>query len=188
MIKKILTKSGSTGPGPLLVFVILVIVIILIFFGGSFFSTFLPENQNDGLSTEEDTSGDEETLNLIDKKTLSQGVYSSYNESGGLIIENDSNLKTLWAQTSGGSPPDIDFDHTVVLAAFAGDKSTGGYSIRIDEVLQEDNRIAVNVIVVTPGGSCSVASSITNPYQIVSMVRQDLPIEFVSYDEVEECD
>jgi hypothetical protein len=188
MIKNKQFKKGNSGPGPLIVIVILILVVVAIFFLSNYLVGFVPNDLENPGGDGLDTTDEEVVEANIDIKTLSQGVYSGYNESGGLIIDNENNFKTLWAQTTGGQAPDVDFDSKVVLAAFAGDKPTGGYSIQISEVVLDDEKITANITLITPGRNCAVASSITNPYHIISIDKQEMPIEFVSYDEVEDCD
>jgi hypothetical protein len=70
----------------------------------------------------------------------------------------------------------IDFSKFTVIAVFEDVKSSGGYSLELD-IQQYSETIKVNVIRKSPEGMATTVMA--QPYYIVKVLKQDLPINFV---------
>lgn len=67
--------------------------------------------------------------------------------------------------------PDVDFRREWVVAAFMGEKPTGGYLVDVREVVREGRRIRVTVVQEEPGPNDLVTMVITYPGHIVAVAR-----------------
>jgi hypothetical protein len=79
-------------------------------------------------------------------------------------------LTQLWDIVYGSdatTPPQIDFSKEYVIGVFAGQQSTGGYSIAVSSVTDTGNTRNVAVTITKPGQNCFTTEALTNPYQIV---------------------
>ena len=59
-------------------------------------------------------------------------------------------------------------DDGKTLIIFMGKKSSGGFSIHVDNVLKENNTVTVKVIENGPGANDMVTSALTYPYEVIS--------------------
>jgi hypothetical protein len=67
-------------------------------------------------------------------------------------------------QSAVGAIPDIDFKRYTLIVAGAGKKSTGGYSISINSVVEERDAIRVTVVETTIGHNCAGSAISTSPF------------------------
>ncbi len=81
----------------------------------------------------------------------------------------------------------IDFDNKILIAAFQGQKSTGGYSIEITKIEEIDNKIIVNIAENEPGRNCIVTQAFTSPYHIVELDKTSKEIEFSYSKNITDC-
>lgn len=67
--------------------------------------------------------------------------------------------------------PDVDFRREWVVAAFMGEKPTGGYRVDVRDVVREGRLIRVTVVQEEPGPDDFVTMVITYPGHIVAAAR-----------------
>ena len=102
-----------------------------------------------------------------------------------ILIENESDwedlmtkMNTVNDETSNFSETDIDFVNYMVLAVFTDVKSSGGYSIEINDVVENTNSIEATVVNSSPDSGGMVLTVITQPYHIVKVPKRDKPVIF----------
>lgn len=83
--------------------------------------------------------------------------------------------------------PDVDFTKEMVIAAFAGQKSTGGYSIEIKKITKTGKKLFVQIEMTNPGRSCLNTQALTSPYHIVAIPAGDYQIEFLPTEVTVNC-
>jgi hypothetical protein len=71
-----------------------------------------------------------------------------------------------------------DFTQKRILGLFSGPKPTGGYSIKIESVIQDDCQILVRYFETAPGENDAVATVITYPADYVVLPISNKPILF----------
>ncbi|MFN3649898.1 MAG: protease complex subunit PrcB family protein [Armatimonadota bacterium] len=74
------------------------------------------------------------------------------------------------------APPAVDFSREMVLAAFAGQKNTAGYTIEITGAREEKGKLVVTVVETTPPPGAIAAQILTYPYHYVAVKKSALPI------------
>ena len=121
----------------------------------------------------------------IDFTTIAQGADSGYQSASQTVIDNKERWINLWQQhTSDTEPPtpvpQVDFTSYNVVAVFAGEKSTGGYSV---EMLTVETRnfqtkdLPSLVIVVEyrqPQPEDFVTEAMTYPYHMIKIPQIDV--------------
>lgn len=117
-------------------------------------------------------------------ETIDQGDYSGYTKKDFLVIKTMEEWQKVWSiHASAKLPlpelPVIDFNNQMLIAVFAGEYSSGGYSIRIDNVDKTKKVILVTIVQAKPERNAITGRALTQPYQIVQIEKTDLPIEFV---------
>lgn len=108
------------------------------------------------------------TFRVLDSGTQAAGAparknYAAYSKDG---------FVKLWNMVHGASAaslPEIDFSKEYAIGVFAGQKPTGGYSIEVVSVTDEDAVRTVEVGLTKPGANCMVTEALTSPYQIIAV-------------------
>jgi hypothetical protein len=110
-----------------------------------------------------------------------------------LVVHDDHTWAQLWPSIAGTTRPlpqvpEIDFvGHAVVVAAM-GPRTSGGYSIRIDDAATLYQDAWISVVEQSPGASCMVADSPSSPVAVVLVPAFDGTVRFVERTEQTICD
>ncbi len=114
---------------------------------------------------------------------ITHGTQSEIKKRTNYLITSEEGLTKLWKLIQANAPePKVDFTTHAIVAVFAGQKSTGGYSISVTKV--EDGKMRDVVVALTkPGPDCMVTQAVTTPYQIVAVPMTS--IEFTHQDFIE---
>jgi hypothetical protein len=93
--------------------------------------------------------------------------YNSY-EPFFQVITTQQALDSFWQTYLPGTPlPQVDFQHSFVLAGIQGNKSTGGFGISFTGLEQEGDNVRVITDWTEPGCSDIVDMGITQPYTVL---------------------
>lgn len=136
--------------------------------------------EDDDLGPEEELGY--EPLRYVDGSEV-KGNTSGVRNAQLLVIRDINAFTDLWlAHAAGISPqpaqPEVTFGERMVIAAFAGERSTGGYTITVEEVRENNEFIAVEIEVRTPGRNCEVSQNVTRPHHMVVLDDSDKPVNF----------
>ena len=114
-------------------------------------------------------------------RTLAQQSNSLIISPRFTVSQDLASFKLLWREHAGDleSLPDVDFEHEMVLLAAMGEQTTGGYSLKITEVVEENGRLIAHMKRIEPDPSQMVIQMLTAPVHFVIVPRQDLPVDFV---------
>jgi hypothetical protein len=98
-------------------------------------------------------------------KVLAEGFHSKITKPFVAVVRDTETYAAL--RKLDGNLPKLDadfFEENVVVAAFLGERHTGGYSVEITP-----NAIEINVLEKKPGKGVMVPQMITSPFKIVSL-------------------
>ncbi len=120
-------------------------------------------------SVEKAQTGQENEMKIL--QTF-KGAFSGVTQAKSLVINKKEDWENLWKEvhslTIPPPPlPDIDFTKHTVLAAFMGQKPTGGYTISISKVIKKDKEILVYLESKEPPRDAMTIQSLTAPYCMV---------------------
>lgn len=115
---------------------------------------------------------------------LGTGITSGVREAGLHVLRDQMAFEALWRkhmslQLPVPPVPVIDFQESMVVAAFAGQKPSGGYSLQIDEVTripatpEQPSQIVVRTSETIPGEDASVTQMLTSPFHMVRVRKAD---------------
>jgi hypothetical protein len=96
-----------------------------------------------------------------------------YNQSGitvpqRLVVRDDASYARFWSSLGvGGERPAVDFTRDVVIGVAGGQRSTGGYSIAVEQVVRAGTSATVRVVETTPGPGCMMTQALTQPVDVV---------------------
>ncbi len=124
----------------------------------------------------------------ISFKTIRTGIYSSQHEKKDHVIDNLIEWETFWwSMDTTQSLPDINFSENLVLAIFMGARSSGGYSISVNKIIETNSALEVFLKEVSPGQRCGVTMALTQPYTIAVVEKTGKDVQFTTEQEVTEC-
>ena len=76
------------------------------------------------------------------------------------------------------NPLQIDFNKSMVVAVFSGQKNTGGYSIIVRRVEETEDSLRIFLTEKSPGADCFVTMAITYPFVAVEIPQTQKTVEF----------
>lgn len=118
---------------------------------------------------------------------LAQGTQSKVSSRVNYHITSATELEEIWDLVNAtGTPPVIDFTTHAVLAVFAGQKPTAGYSIAVKEVKDAQKRM-VTVSLTNPGEGCMLAQALSAPYMLAVVPITSLPLTHEDVPSVVSC-
>lgn len=114
---------------------------------------------------------------------LEQGVHSGIATERLDTIRDKAALRSLWQEHQTGAPPtspmpEVDFSKEMVVAAFAGQKNTGGYQLNLTGLDRRGGHIDISLSLTQPGPDCLVAQALTQPYVIVRIPYSNKQVNF----------
>lgn len=115
------------------------------------------------------------------------------NDKGQIVIDNENDLRELWAEVHIGmfpqpDVPTVDFSKSIVVGLFMGLHGSGGYAIEAKKVTENDRAIVINYDESHPGLLCGVTLALTSPYHIIKMDRQSKPFAYTASAVEVRCD
>ena len=75
-------------------------------------------------------------------------------------------------------PPEVDFSRDMLIVVAMGQQSSGGFGIIVDDVRERNDRLEVIVKSISPGKNCGVLSALTQPVDIVRLLRSKQTVIF----------
>ena len=118
---------------------------------------------------------------------ITHGMKSDVTERTNYLITSSDELKSLWKLINAtGTPPKIDFNKNAVIAVFAGQQPTTGYSIAVAKIEDAGARI-VSVTIAQPGNNCMAGQMLTAPYDVVAVPATVLPFAHQDILTTENC-
>ncbi|MBN3927003.1 protease complex subunit PrcB family protein [Nostoc sp. NMS4] len=117
----------------------------------------------------------------INFTTIARGAQSGFHTSSQMMINSPEKWADVWEQhTSDSIPPPpipfVDFTNAQVVAVFAGEKPTSGYSVDILAVEKtgDSPSLVITVKDCQPNPGDFASDVITQPYHIIRIPRMDV--------------
>ncbi len=115
-------------------------------------------------------------------RPVAQGYHSGIDQPEQRVIRAAAEWSKLWvrhtATSSDKTPPKVDFTKEMVLAAFLGQRSTGGYAVQITDARVAGRKLLVTVQEKRPGRGELRAQLVTSPFCAVAVKASQLPVEW----------
>jgi len=92
------------------------------------------------------------------------------------IVTNETQLLSLWSSAHGSQltvppVPRVDFQRETVVALFVGARSSGGYSVSVERVTQENGELYLDVVFGSPAPGSITTQALTSPWVLVRVLR-----------------
>lgn len=113
-----------------------------------------------------------------------------YKESGGMVFKDTKSWQSFWStyctviDDKGNKmpAPGIDFDKSMLVGVFSGQKPTGGYSIKIERILESPKSLIVEYSEESPDPGAMVTMALTYPCQLALISKSEKTVEFKRID------
>ncbi|MFO7929283.1 MAG: protease complex subunit PrcB family protein [Candidatus Humimicrobiaceae bacterium] len=122
----------------------------------------------------------EKTGENIEFETLAAGYNSQQVEPSYYVIKDEERLKEVWDKIGEGNAAEVDFNQNMVIAVFQGEQSTGGFEIKVNEIVETKENLNVYVKEIVPDPSDIVTQALSSPYHIVELERIEKKVEFIT--------
>lgn len=114
-------------------------------------------------------------------RTLAMGTQSGVQKPERAVVRTQPEWEALWKRSAptkaqAEAIPKVDWSKEMVLAAYLGSRSTGGYSIRVVEARETNGKLEVRVEVRSPLPGGIVTQAFTAPFHIVAAPKSALPV------------
>jgi len=135
----------------------------------------------------------ERTTKTVEFTLLAQGTQSGVESQRFEVIRDEGALRSVWqahahATTPAQGPPKVDFQTAMVIAAYAGTKSSGGYRLDIEKISQDGDRLEVSMVLTQPGADCFVSEVMTQPYVMATTPRSSQSVHFTLSTKISKCE
>jgi hypothetical protein len=104
---------------------------------------------------------------------LAEGEYApGVSERKNYAAYTQEDFARLWEMAYGEEAPalpSVDFNEEYVIGVFAGERPTGGHSISVARVVDENTIRTVHIRIEAPGEGCVTTQAITSPYELVTV-------------------
>ena len=117
--------------------------------------------------------------------TIEQGSVSGITSPTALVIKSEEEWRDLWARHAAvraptPGPPQIGFLREMVIAVFAGERSTGGFTVEVTAIDVSSGTIRVTYRESGPPPDSILTQALTQPYHLVTTPRVEGPVTFTA--------
>ncbi|MFH1637649.1 MAG: protease complex subunit PrcB family protein [Candidatus Woesearchaeota archaeon] len=116
--------------------------------------------------------------------TIDRGNYCEHLLRLNYVITDNQSWKDLWMEVKSATVPDsrlprIDFDKEMVIGVFMGNRSTGGYSVEITNLIEKDDSLEVYVCENTPKVGGMRTMGFSQPYHVIKSEKSEKEVKFL---------
>ena len=109
-----------------------------------------------------------------------------------LVVKDQATWATTWASISARqSPtppaPEVNFGTQMIVVAALGERTSGGYTIRVDSAKTMTDGVTIWISTIDPGAECARTAVLTQPVDLASLPRIDGAVRFVDVHTVAHC-
>ncbi len=123
---------------------------------------------------------EEEAAKSVEFETLSIGYNSNIVDPSHYVVKGQDRLEEVLDKINGNKVMEINFDKNMVVAVFQGQQPTGGFEIKIREIIETDDNLNVYIEESKPGPSDIVTQALSSPYHIVKLEKIEKEVEFIN--------
>lgn len=115
--------------------------------------------------------------------TVARGTQSGVRGPLQVVIRSASEWADLWRRhTAFAIPPppvpEIDFGHEMVIGVLTGERRSGGYDVKILEILRQADRMSIRYRETAPPAGALTTQALTYPHHLIRTERSDLNVVF----------
>jgi protease stability complex PrcB-like protein len=123
---------------------------------------------------------------------LNSGTNGDFPEKSNKVISNQTDYNDAWGAAFSRffdkqKPARIDFENKMILLVTMGEKTSGGYTIKIDSIKEDEKTLVVTILETSPGKGCMNTSVMTYPYQIIELKKSKKEVVFKTIEKIYNC-
>jgi hypothetical protein len=108
--------------------------------------------------------------------SIEKGSASGITTPTTLVVRRQEDWHRIWARhasvrTPTPGPPQIDFSQEIVIAVFAGERMTGGFTVQVTAIEESAGVIRVTYREIGPPPDSLLTQALTQPYHLVTTPR-----------------
>lgn len=120
-------------------------------------------------------------------ETLAEDFYGGMTDSKFIVIKEETTLNEIYklinkSKLPGIKIPIINFEKETVLVLFLGEKSSGGYSIAVEHIISDNDKLNVGYKITSPKPGEMVTTVMTQPYCIIKIPKTLKEVVFKKID------
>ncbi|MFB6098615.1 MAG: protease complex subunit PrcB family protein [Salinibacter sp.] len=134
------------------------------------------------------------TNGAVNVEQIDRGSYGDIVEGTQTVLRDEEAYAAFWERlhadrSSVPERPEINFENKVVVGLVLGERPSGGYSIKINDIRSSENsqKIQVQYTEVVPGDGCAVTMALTSPYVLLAVETQAEEVIFSRSEETRSC-
>lgn len=107
-----------------------------------------------------------------------------------VVIHDRKAWEELWKRIYPHNPPptpQVDFSRDMLIVVAMGEQNTGGFGIIVDSVHERDDKLHVLVKSFSPGKNCGTSQSLTQPVDIVRVLKSGQAVIFRETSAISNC-
>tara|TARA_Y100000310_G_scaffold332439_1_gene408007 strand:- start:891 stop:1280 length:390 start_codon:yes stop_codon:yes gene_type:complete len=116
-------------------------------------------------------------------ETIDRGAYCGQKMPIGYVIDDQLTWERVWEATNISIPtdtlPEIDFTKEMVIGAYLGQTTSGGYSIEISNIVDRIDSLEVYLTEKAPAPGSMTTDGLTQPYHLVKTAKNDKNVVFI---------
>jgi hypothetical protein len=105
----------------------------------------------------------------LDIRRIGQWSHTGIQEPRRQVIQDANAWAQFWSKLGAGDRPEVDFTHELVIAVASGQQRSGGFSIAVERVTQQEGDLTIQVTETSPGPNCVTTSELTQPVDVVTV-------------------
>lgn len=127
--------------------------------------------------------GDTAPAGVVSFREPDSGMRSGIASPQERVVRGAEEWARLWqAKQIGASPqrplPAVDFSREPCIAIFAGERPTGGFAARVEQVTESAGGLEVVYRVTAPAPGSVVSQALTSPFQIIAVASRTASVRF----------
>lgn len=100
------------------------------------------------------------------------------------LVTDGTQLLSLWSRAHGSQltvpqVPRVDFQRETLVAIFVGTRSTGGYSVNVNQVTEENGELYLDVTFGSPAPGAITTQALTSPWIMVRVLRSGYEVAWL---------
>jgi hypothetical protein len=136
-----------------------------------------------GAAPVETSRGDAGQARPLSVRVLDSGSRSGVTSQQESVVRGPEEWQRLWQAHQGGAVPQrplpaVDFARELCISIFAGQRSTGGFAVMVEQVMESASGIEVSYRVTSPPPGAIVSQALTSPFQIIAVASRPGPVRF----------
>ena len=129
----------------------------------------------------------------IEFNVIKNNSNSSYKTAKEIKINSTDELNIVWAELFNKYDrkppiPIFDFEKSMLIAVTAGEKTNGGFKIKVASIIETSKSTVITIAESKPGEGCMTTSVMSYPFELIELQKIEKDITFKRVSTTYDCD